>query len=351
MDKLTEIKLPEGYNFALRSGYDALDSLFGNAGGELGIRLGKVVLLSAQSGTGKTRLCMQAFSALHEMNDEFTTGYFSGEQNKYALKDIQESMKLNVGPFQLVRGSESRWEVIEAEILKNNIDIAAVDSYPMLEFPLNPDGTKMDTKAKCLRIQTFATENNVGIILINHTDKKGNRSGRNELLHLVDVAYRMYKRVIDGIKCVVFLNEKNREGTPVNVAIAFGGGVYDFTYAVTLDEDDNDDGSENESRVKVRKEQLRNTLLTMLQAQGGTLHKDEIAAGKFKLAGVPSSTLTTLLRALTDEGILSTTRKHKEGRGQPAIASWTLTQTGDAAATALDPMANFPVRHDDDDDS
>jgi KaiC/GvpD/RAD55 family RecA-like ATPase len=324
MQSLNSVALPDNWNEALSTGFDAFDELMGNCGGINGFRSGKVVLLSAQSGTGKTRLCLTVGAMLIERDNSLVYAHFTGEQSTTALAMTGKSMGITFGD-NVLADSESHWDTIEKQIIQNKVKIVVIDSYPMLTFNRHPETNKeLDTKQRCKKIADFTAKHGIYMILLNHTDKKGNRAGRNELMHLVDVAYTMHKDVIDEMKVIKFLCDKNREGTPVSRAFPFAG-TWDLNCPVEIDDiDENESGEKNFEKVALRKNSRREIVLTAIGNLGGTLTRNDLESGQFFIDEIPYSTIKTILREFVQEKIMVTESDVSGRPGKPAIKSWSI---------------------------
>jgi hypothetical protein len=322
MQSLSTVQLPANWNVALTTGYDSFDELMGNCGGVFGLRAGKIVLLSAQSGTGKTRLCLSLGAALIAKDPNLVYGHFTGEQSVAALAMTGRSMGIAFGQ-NVLAGSESHWENIEKEIIAHNIKIVVIDSFPMLTFNRHPETNKeLDTKQKCKKIADFTELHGLSMILLNHTDKKGNRAGRNELMHLVDVAYTMSKSIMEEVKVIKFINDKNREGTPVNRAFPFCG-IWDLaTPFAVVEAGENETGEQNAGKVAQRKAEKRELLIESIEANDGVLTREELDSGAFEIEGIVTSALKSMLRELVSEGVLEAVTESKGKRGTTPIKLW-----------------------------
>lgn len=331
MQSLSSVSLPANWNHSIPTGHHAFDELMGNCGGVYGARPGKLILLSAQSGTGKTRLCLTVGKAMTNIDSDVRYGHFTGEQSVMALAVMGKTMGIDFVDNMLA-DAESYWPSIERKIIENNLNVVVIDSFPMLSFPVDSETKKApDTKAKVGLLADFAAKYDISFILLNHTDKKGNRGGRNELLHLVDVAYTL-KMVPDGkgyddCKVVEFHCDKNREGSPVSRAFPFNG-VWDLDCPFELAKSTgNETGEANAGKVAERKAFQRENLLNNVSQCGGIVHRDDIENGSFTVSGMAKSGVLSMLRNLTEEGVFTAVREASSGRGQPAISHWTLNET------------------------
>lgn len=331
MKSLSSVTLPAGWNDAISTGFPAFDELLGNTGGVFGARRGRVILLSAQSGTGKSRLCLFMGKYMTENDSKLRYGHFTGEQSVTALAAMGKSMTIDFNENMLA-DSDSYWPSIETKVKENNLDVAIIDSFPMLSFPIDLDtGKQLDTKQKVGKIAKLAEEKNVCIILLNHTDKKGNRGGRNELLHLCDVSYTMRavpdSKFYDGIKVVEFHPEKNREGTPVSRAFPFNG-TWDFSSPFELPSSTgNEGGQANAGKVAERKEFQKKNLISNIVENGGILNREMLDSGEFTVSGMATSGIISMLREMVQNNELTVVRDaNHTGRGQPTIVSWKLVE-------------------------
>lgn len=330
MQSLADIKLPDNWNAAISTGHPAFDELLGNCGGIYGAREGKLILFSAQSGTGKSRLCLKLGNDMTTHDPDVVYGHFTGEQSVSALAIMGKNMGIDFSE-NMKADSESYWPSIERKIIENNIKVAVIDSFPMLQFPLNEEKKKpYDTKEKVGMIAAFAAKYDLSVILLNHTDKKGNRGGRNELLHLVDVSYTMRGipdgKGYDGIKVVEFHCDKNREGAPVSRAFPFNG-TWDLDTPFELAKSTgNETGEANEGKVAERKQFQRDCIISSIEDCNGILNREDLENGSFQVEGMAKSGILSMLRIMTDEGVLEAVREKKAGRGQPPIQFWQIVK-------------------------
>ena len=330
MQSLSSVALPKNWNVAISTGFSAFDELLGNCGNVYGARPGKLILLSAQSGTGKTRLCLTMGDKMIQNDSDIRFGHFTGEQSVMALAVMGKTMGINFSE-NFLADSESYWPSIERKIIENDIKVVVIDSFPMLTFPIDSDTKKpLDTKAKVGKLADFAAKYDLSMILLNHTDKKGNRGGRNELLHLVDVAYTLKMvpdgKGYDGCKVVEFHCDKNREGAPVSRAFPFNG-TWDLDCPFELAKSTgNETGEANAGKVAERKAFQRENLLNNIAMNGGSVDRESVENGSFEVTGMAKSGVLSLLRSLSEEGVLRAVRESSGGRGQPAIAHWEIVQ-------------------------
>jgi hypothetical protein len=331
MQSLSSVSLPKNWNVSIPTGHQAFDELMGNCGGVYGARPGKLVLLSAQSGTGKTRLCLTVGNKMIQNDSETKVGHFTGEQSVMALAVMGKTMGIDFSD-NFLADAESYWPSIEKKIIENNLNVVVIDSFPMLSFPVDAETKKpLDTKAKVGQLADFAATFDVTFILLNHTDKKGNRGGRNELLHLVDVAYTL-RMVPDGkgyddCKVVEFHCDKNREGAPVSRAFPFNG-TWDLDCPFELAKSTgNETGEGNAGKVAERKAFQRESLLNNIIECNGKVYRADVESGIFEVSGMAKSGIVSMLRLLTEEGTLNAVREASNGsRGQPAISYWEIVE-------------------------
>lgn len=334
MQSLSSVTLPKNWNVAIPTGHPAFDELLGNCGGVHGARPSKLILLSAQSGTGKTRLCLTIGNKMIQNNSETRVGHFTGEQSVIALAVMGKTMGIDFSD-NFLADAESYWPSIERKIIENNLNVVVIDSFPMLSFPIDSETKKpLDTKARVGQLADFAAKYDISFILLNHTDKKGNRSGRNELLHLVDVAYTL-RMVPDGkgyddCKVVEFHCDKNREGAPVSRAFPFNG-TWDLDCPFELAKSTgNETGEGNAGKVAERKAFQRESLLNNITECNGKVYRADVESGIFEVSGMAKSGIVSMLRLLTEEGTLNAVREASNGsRGQPAISYWEIVEVNE----------------------
>lgn len=333
MQSLSSITLPKNWNNSYPTGHSAFDELLGNCGNVYGARPGKLILFSAQSGTGKTRLCLSMGSDMTKNDSDLRYGHFTGEQSVMSLAIMGKTMGIEFSE-NMMGDSENYWPSIERKIIDHNLNVVVIDSFPMLSFPIDSETKKhLDTKARIGKIAEFAAKLDISIILLNHTDKKGNRGGRNELLHLVDVAYTL--RVVadgkgyDNIKVVEFHCDKNREGVPVSRAFPFNG-VWDLECPFELAKSTgNETGENNNSKVAERKAFQRENLIENIRECGGIVHRTDVESESFVVSGMVKSGVLSLLRTLTDEKVLETFREPTGNRGPSPIVYWKIVENQD----------------------
>jgi hypothetical protein len=264
-------------------------------------------------------------------NSETRVGHFTGEQSVIALAVMGKTMGIDFSD-NFLADAESYWPSIERKIVENNLNVVVIDSFPMLSFPIDSETKKpLDTKAKVGQLADFAAKYDISFILLNHTDKKGNRSGRNELLHLVDVAYTL-RMVPDGkgyddCKVVEFHCDKNREGAPVSRAFPFNG-TWDLDCPFELAKSTgNETGEGNAGKVAERKAFQRESLLNNIIECNGKVYRADVESGIFEVSGMAKSGIVSMLRLLTEEGTLNAVREASNGsRGQPAISYWEIVE-------------------------
>lgn len=344
LQKLENVILPEGYGRTVKTGIEHFDEIFGNDSGNFGFVLGKVYLISAPPGTGKTRLFITIQEKLCTFDPDIKTAHITGEQDVLALRNMANKIHLNI-PHNLMVARETKWEEIKIEVVKQGIKFLVIDSLPMLDFPdifdeeLNRK-IPMKWKEKIKDITDFATKNGIVVVLINHTNKDGSWKGSNDILHLVDVAITLRVNVKDyeGIKVVEFRGGKNREGEPVNRGYPFNG-IWDLENPFELPESTgNEGGALNASKVEERKKKQREEIITSIQNIGGVLHRDMLDSGEFVINGLAKSGIISILRKMTEEGILVVEREHTGNKGQPPIISWALKTENESISITLQPI-------------
>jgi KaiC/GvpD/RAD55 family RecA-like ATPase len=325
MISLSSVKLPKFWNQGFTCGFPAFDELLGNMAGVYGARPGSVLLLSAPPGTGKSRLSLTIGNQMVKNNPDFKAGYFTGEQSVAAAAIMGKTMEIEFDDnFLAARCRE--WEQIKKDILDNNLNMVILDSFPMISFELDANGKALDTKAKSDAIKNFAEENGVFVILINHANRRGERGGRNELLHLVDIAYTL-RRVLDceaydNIAAVEFIPEKNRDGSLIGRAFPFNG-KWSLDYPMELASSNGDSGNALDGgKITEKKNDRKNLILQMILDNGNILTREEIDNNQFNVPGIATSGVLSLLREMVEENILIAKKAKTGKRGMQPIVSW-----------------------------
>lgn len=324
MRPLSSVKLPKNWNKGISCGFSPFDELLGNMAGVYGARPGSVLLLSAPPGTGKSRLSLTVGNLMVQNNEDFRCGYFPGEQSVAAAAVMGKTMEIEFNE-NFLAATETSWEAIKAHTLKYKLNVIIIDSFPMIDFEPSESGKPLDTKQKSNAIKTFAEDNGIFVILINHTNRKGERGGRNELLHLVDIAYTLRKvsgnEAYGNLNVVEFISEKNRDGSPISRAFPFNG-KWDLSYPMELASSDGDSGGSNLD-LEEKKNERKNLLIDMI-LEKGKLEREEIENNSFVFPGVAASGVISMLRDLASEGRVNVTHVPKKGKGRPQIKGWTV---------------------------
>ncbi len=327
--KLNKITQPKNWDRLISTGHSTFDELMGLFGPNTGFRPGSVHCWSAQSGTGKSRLALTVGKRITDLNPDRIYAHFTGETNAAGLERMSKSMGFELNDNLLV-SEEMYWPSMAQEIENAKVDVVVVDSWPMVEFPMDMQKKKpMDTKARIKWVRDFAEEKGICFILLNHTDKGGKRAGRNELLHLVDVHYTLKSanaKDYEGIRVVELQCDKNREAVPLSRAFPFNG-IWDLDTPFELKASTgNDAGQSNTGKVEIRKALHRENLIENIRDCGGYICKDDLENGHFVVDGMVPSGMIALLRVLTEEGVVKPEKGTKVGKGQRPIIGWNLVE-------------------------
>lgn len=330
MTRLAELEIPENYGQAVSSGFDAFDEMFGNQDAIYGAVKGKVVMVSAPPGTGKSRAFVTAICNIGRKNPDMNIGYITNEQAIVDLAAMAKRMHLEI-PSNVYVVREDRWENIKRMIAESKLDYVVIDALPLVEFPqIIDEDTKvlrnMKAKEKFGAIAEFTQQQNFANILINHTTKGGAFAGVNTLLHLVDVAITLKVNLTDydGIKVVEWYGGKNREGTPVNRAFPFNG-TWDFTCPMEIKSSKgSESGGLNDSLIKQRKEMQHMQLMEIFANNGNVIFREQIESGEVSIQGLAMSGFLSLLRDMAAEGKLKVSYEATGHR--PKVCAWELQE-------------------------
>jgi predicted ATP-dependent serine protease len=143
----------------------------------------------------------------------------------------------------------------------------------------------------------LAKEREVCMLIIQHCTKDGNYKGGTELLHAIDAHFALARNSEDETLRDL-TGHKNRFGACVTTTFSFGSEGYNF------------DAIEAETPVdspkKSKKTSKREVILSVLDTP-------KTIAGIVRETNVNGSYLTTLMRELVTEGVVS-----KDGKGANA---------------------------------
>jgi DNA repair protein RadA/Sms len=194
----------------LKTGIFEFDRVLGG-----GIVPGSIILLAGDPGIGKSTLLLQVASSIKN------SLYVSGEESIFQLK--LRSDRLNTKNESTLILDEIDIEKIVAIAEKNKPKILIIDSIQTMYDPESEtsSGSMTQVKACALKLQQFAKNSNIPVIVIGHITKSGVVAGPRTLEHLVDTVLYFEGDKYHGQR--ILRATKNRFGS------TFESGVFEMT--------------------------------------------------------------------------------------------------------------------------
>jgi predicted ATP-dependent serine protease len=282
-----DVVIPEIYGRRFKTGYGALDELFGNQG----FIPGQMITVAAGAGTGKSCFLLQMMQALENVGKR--TAYISGEEN---LEQVSFTCKrLGVSTVPLANMTDI--DEIEQAVVEHKIEFLVLDSYPTLTTK-----KKMNLRQKeeyiVGRLVRIAKENEACIAIVLHMNKDGKTfRGTTLLNHSIDTFLTIGKNP-DDMHLRDFMIHKNRFGGGSFVSFEFG--VQGYTFEAV------EDTSNETPMTKTKKTSKADIIL-------GALTTPKTAAQIVEETNVGGAYLTSILRELVTQG-----KAEKNGRGAEA---------------------------------
>jgi DNA repair protein RadA/Sms len=161
-------------------GFAELDRVLGG-----GLVPGSLVLIGGEPGIGKSTLLLQA-SAKAAENDKVIT-YVSGEESINQVKLRAE--RLNIEGKGIYFLSESDLDAILECLFSLPPNLVVIDSIQTmyLEEAAGTPGSIAQVRECTLRLEQWAKQSNVPILITGHVTKEGAIAGPGTLEHIVDV--------------------------------------------------------------------------------------------------------------------------------------------------------------------
>lgn len=176
-----------------------------------GVVPGSVILLGGEPGIGKSTLLMQLASCLTN------TFYISGEESIQQIKMRADRLKIESKNINLI--AETDVDAIIAALIKNKPHLVIIDSIQTMftdEYP-STAGSIVQVRETALRLQKYAKENNVPMILVGHVTKDGTVAGPKTLEHMVDVVLYLEGERFHDLR--ILRTTKNRFGATDEIGI------------------------------------------------------------------------------------------------------------------------------------
>lgn len=201
---LAKVTVPKTHRISVK--ISEFDRVLGN-----GLVPGSIVLLGGEPGIGKSTLLMQLASSLPN------TFYISGEESVQQIKMRADRLKIKAQNINLI--SETNVDSIIVTLLKNKPNLVIIDSIQTMytdEYP-STAGSIVQVREGALRLQKYAKQNNVPVILVGHVTKDGAVAGPKTLEHMVDVVLYLEGERFHDLR--ILRTTKNRYGATDEIGI------------------------------------------------------------------------------------------------------------------------------------
>ena len=186
-----------------------------------GLVPGSVVLLGGEPGIGKSTLVLALCGALARQAEGGTVLYSSGEESVAQLRLRARRLGLAEGEpgARIAIVSETVVERIVAAAEAAGPALLVVDSIQTLTTDdlEGPAGSVGQVRAAAARLQAFAKELAVPLVLVGHVTKDGTLAGPKALEHLVDVVLTLEGERFSGLR--LLRTAKNRYGSTEEVGV------------------------------------------------------------------------------------------------------------------------------------
>lgn len=283
-----DVKIPAIYFRKFKTGIEDLDNAFGGQG----FLPGSVITLAAPAGVGKSTISLQLLQALENTGKK--TAYISGEETI-----IQISLAARrVNAISVPVANLVYVEDIEEAVIEHGFDFIVLDSFPTIMSKQKGLNSRAKESYVISKLVKLAKEHEVCMLIIQHCTKDGNYRGGTELIHACDAQFSLEKnKEDDGLRDLIA--HKNRFGACITTTFAFGSKGYDF------------EAVEVESPVDAPKKGKKGS--SKRDAVLSVLDSAKTIANIVKETGVSGAYLTTLLREIVNEGLVT-----KSGKGSAA---------------------------------
>lgn len=237
VENILDQKVPGRLKYRITSN-SIVDKIIGGEG-KPGLRPGSAILFTGRSGGGKTTLAQQYIDNLYGLFKDYNgfTGYGSKvffNATEQSVMDVAERVQSIVdiqhgfpfGNFDVVD------DLIEActkyyskpvgeEAYADNDFVLVVDSLPGMKLSKDDDASNALEYKVLEKLVSWAKENYICLIILQHVTKNGAAAGTNKLIHLID-AHMHIDYILETKTVKKFYLEmlKNRMG-PVNIKYFF----------------------------------------------------------------------------------------------------------------------------------
>ena len=285
--KVSDIEIPERFFHRMKTGYETLDTMFGN-----GILQGLTFTLAASPGTGKTTFLLQLLNSLQQQG--YSTGYFTGEEDIRQIAFTCKRLGVTEVPVCNVTDIDKICE------MSKELDIVVIDSFPCIT---TKEEMSRNVREKYIveKLIEISESNACSFGIILHVTKTGEYKGGTLIPHAVGANFTLEVNQDDPENSRVICASKNRYGSASNISIPFGANGFDFGSA---NQHLGDNSAPSKSDVKAK---LLTKILNMNEPPGINMQR------VMSELSVDRSKAYFLLKELTDSGKLQ-----KFGRGEDA---------------------------------
>lgn len=186
-----------------------------------GLVPGSLVLLGGEPGIGKSTLVLAIGGAIVRELREARVLYASGEESaaQIHLRATRLGVAHGAAGAQIDVLPETSVERIIAAADASNPQLLIVDSIQTLTADDldGPAGSVGQVRSSAARLQAYAKENGVPIILVGHVTKDGTLAGPKTLEHIVDVVLTLEGERFSGLR--LLRASKNRFGSTEEVGV------------------------------------------------------------------------------------------------------------------------------------
>lgn len=202
--KISDITLSA--NERSTTGFHEFDRVLGG-----GIVKGSVILLGGDPGIGKSTLLLQI------ADKQANVLYVSGEESAEQIKIRHDRLGLKNKNLKLL--PEINLDSILLKIDQEKPSLVIIDSIQTVyseDFPSTP-GSIVQVRECALKLQQFAKEKQVSIVLVGHMTKDGTVAGPRTLEHLVDVVLYLEGERFQNTR--ILRTTKNRFGATDEIGV------------------------------------------------------------------------------------------------------------------------------------
>jgi DNA repair protein RadA/Sms len=183
-----------------------------------GLVPGSLVLLGGEPGIGKSTLVLAVCGRVADATSGGRVLYASGEESAAQLR--LRATRLGLGGATAIDVlPETSVERIVAAAEATQPALLIVDSIQTLTTDEleGPAGSVGQVRAAAARLQAYAKENAVPVLLVGHVTKDGTLAGPKTLEHLVDVVVTLEGERFSGLR--LLRSAKNRFGSTEEVGV------------------------------------------------------------------------------------------------------------------------------------